>query len=104
MIFLTNQKDKKIQEMERTLAEMRQKLQRALQSTQYKKSTEIQKVFGKGKDVEELSAQFQLTGSLDQNYDPNLGQNQTQKEAVWAQELRRADERSEKFKADCESL
>jgi hypothetical protein len=73
VIFLTNQKDKKIQEMERTLAEMRQKLQQALQSTQYKKSTEIQKVFGKGKDVEELSAQFQLTGSLDQNHDPNLG-------------------------------
>ena len=57
-MFLTAQKDKKIQEMEKTLAEMRQKLQVALQTTQYKKSTEIQKVFGRGKDVEEVSAQF----------------------------------------------
>ena len=45
-----------------------------------------------------------MTGSLDQNRDPNLGINQGHNEAVWAQELRRADERTEKFKADCESL
>jgi hypothetical protein len=43
-----------------------------LQSTQYKKSTEIQKVFGKGKDVDELSAQFHLSEALDQNRDPNM--------------------------------
>ena len=56
---------------------MKQKLHQALQSTQYKKSTEIQKVFGRGKDVDELSGQFQLSGALDQNQDPNLGQNQS---------------------------
>jgi hypothetical protein len=72
MVYLTNQKDKRIQEMEKNVVEMRQKLQQALQSTQYKKSTEIQKVFGKGKDVDELSAQFHLSGALDQNRDPNM--------------------------------
>jgi len=56
--FLATQKDKKIRELEQQLLDMRQKLSAALQQTQYKKSTEIQKVFSRGKDVEDLSAQF----------------------------------------------
>ena len=39
LTFLTAQKDKKIQELERNCQEMRQKLQQALKSTQYENST-----------------------------------------------------------------
>lgn len=108
MVYLTTQKDKKIQTMEKSVSEMRQKLQQALQSTQYKKSTEIQKVFGKGKDVDELSAQFHLSTALDQNRDPNMdaqmSENLRLQQEAWALEVRRADERTDKFKAEAEQL
>lgn len=45
--FLCQQKDNKIVELDRQLNEMKKKLQMALQSTQYKESSEIQKAFGR---------------------------------------------------------
>jgi len=44
--------------------QMRDKLNQALQTTQYKKSTEIQKIFSKGNDVEDVSAQFSISNTL----------------------------------------
>lgn len=45
--FLCSQKDNKITDLDRQVAEMRKKLQQALTSTQYGPSSEIQKAFGR---------------------------------------------------------
>jgi len=46
---------------------MRQKLSMALQATQIKKATEVQKVFGKEKDVDDYRATFEVTNILPNN-------------------------------------
>lgn len=66
LLFLTAQKDKKIHELEGQVMQMRDKLQEALQTTQYKKSTEIQKIFSKGNDASDVSAQFSISNTLGQ--------------------------------------
>jgi len=58
--MLSQQKDSKIVHLEKTVNEMRQKLQTALQSSQYKQSSEIQKIFGAGDSGD---AQFEMTGN-----------------------------------------
>ena len=107
LIFLTEQKDRKIADLERTVTEMRQKLGEALQSTQYKKSTEIQKVFSKTKDVEDLSAKFQISNTLEQNTtqaEMNNTEHFKRQQEIWAVELRRADERADRFKDEADTL
>ena len=56
--FLSQEKENRIQDLQKQVNEMRQKLGEALQTTAFKKSTEIQKVFSAQKDADDVSAQF----------------------------------------------
>ena len=82
LCFLTSQKDRKINELESQCNEMRQKLSMALQATQIKKATEVQKVFGKEKDVDDYRATFEVTNILPNN-SATYGETKKQQE-IWA--------------------
>ena len=103
--FVSQQKDRKIEQLERTVSEMRQKLSQALQSTQHKNSTEIQKIFGNQRNGEELQSQFQMSAQLDAGSAPASAHEDFKKQQeIWAQELRRSDERAQKFKEEIDEL
>ena len=81
---------------------MRKKLQQALQSTQYGPSSEIQKAFGRTN--EDQNAGFSMTNKLEAAQNSQNDDNMKQQQDIWARELRRSDERAEKFKNEIDQL
>lgn len=105
LAFVSQQKDRKIEQLERTVTDMKAKLQQALSSTQYKHSTEIQKIFGGQRSGEEMQSQFQMSAQLDSNSAPASAHDDFKKQQeIWAQELRRSEERAQKFKEEIDDL
>jgi predicted RNase H-like nuclease (RuvC/YqgF family) len=69
---------------------------------QHKKATEIQKVFSKDKDPEDLSQQMKISRPLDP-IQPYQQRSQDVSER-WSEELRKADERAQNFRDQVEVL
>jgi chromosome segregation ATPase len=104
--FVAHQKENRISQLEKENNEMRQKLQQALQATQYKNSTEIQKIFSDKRGPEHQEAQFEMTRALDGGASGNQRDNEEFRlqQDLWAQELKKADARAQKFKEDLDRL
>lgn len=91
---LVGQKDKRQQDLELQVMEMRQKLASALEATQHQKSTEIQKVFNHVKDAEDYSARFEVTNPLATQALNTATTTDGQQREIWAQELKKAEDRA----------
>lgn len=84
--FVAKQKDTRIAQLERENNEMRQKLQQALQVTQHKNSTEIQKIFSDKRGPEFQEAHFEITRALDGGPTGKQGQSEEfrRQQDLWA--------------------
>ncbi len=104
--FLHQQKDARIRELERQAAEMQARIEKVMQKVYNPQAQEVvkglRKESGQGENVVIKKQEISMSRGFpenSQNYDPNRsGDVSLSNQNIWAEELRRADERVLKFK------